>query len=111
MKLHSQNRRGASLIEATVAMAVIALSLSGIHAMLVGAARNDRVFDSEAAAMKVANELTSQIATWPFNDTRLSTGTYTSATFSHPNVSGFTLSGTTTRTVAETFDTAPTHSE
>lgn len=85
------NPRGASLLEAMIALAVMAFGLSGFTVAMIASARVDRANTARAAAKEVAQELASEISTWSFADTRLAPNSYTPAEFAAPKASGGTV--------------------
>src|SRR5687768_776834 len=105
MKPSRAGPRGTTLIEAMIALGVLALSVAGIATALVAASRQDRINDSRAAAQLVANELAAAIGRWEFDDTRLNiVSNYDDARFSDNTVTAFTVTrgdGSTPSTVTE----------
>jgi prepilin-type N-terminal cleavage/methylation domain-containing protein len=103
---------GFSLIEVMVAIAVLAIGLTGMIGAIVGATRLDRRFNARAAAHSVAVDLAREIERWDFTDPRLSSvHGYTGADFAEPTVLAFTLVPGDPPAVTETLSAPPDHTE
>ena len=108
-------RRGATLIEAMTAFAVLSIAFSGFAASLIAARRQDRVNDARGEAQLIANDLVAHLARWSFGDPRLSLqNNHAGRAFSHPEVTDFTVTPATAAapaSVTETFNARPDHGE
>jgi len=113
--LRKPDIRGASLIEAMISLAILAIAMLGLSGSLVAATKQDRINDSRAAAQIVANELAENISKWPFSDARLAVdNNYTGAAFASPVVEEFTLTRATDTdpsSATDKFDNEPDHDE
>src|SRR5512133_2032418 len=67
-------QRGTTLIEAMIALAILAIGLTGFTTAMFGAANVDRRNSARAAAKAIADELAAEIASWEFTDARLAAG-------------------------------------
>jgi len=108
--------RGTSIIESMTALAILAVGLMGFTTAIVAALGQDRRNDSRAAAQALATELARDMATWRFNDPRLSTvNNYTGLSFSQPRVTAFSVSTpptvSTAGVVTETVTPTPDHKD
>ena len=107
--------RGASLIEAMVAMAVMAFGIAGFSTSLVAASGQDRRNSARAAAHILAVELAAAINRWEFSDPRLDyQNSYVAKDFSEPKVTDFKIlpaAEPAAPTVDETLDYAPDYSD
>jgi type II secretory pathway pseudopilin PulG len=72
----STPRRGATLVEAIIALAVLAFGLTGFTTAMIASAQQDRRNSARAAAKEVAGELAREISTWLYNDPRLQPVSY-----------------------------------
>jgi hypothetical protein len=85
--------RGTSLIESMTALGILAVGLMGFTTAIVAALGQDRRNDARAAAQALATELARDMATWRFNDPRLTpVNSYTGLSFTQPQVTAFNVS-------------------
>lgn len=118
MRITSRARAtGSTLIEAMIALAILAIGLAGFSTSMVASARQDRRNTARAAAQTMADELARTMATWSFLDPRLSLSTqYAGTQFSQLVVAdNFTVTpavGTVTpATITETLTPVPNHTD
>jgi len=82
--------RGTTLIEAMVAIAVLATGVAGIAAAMVATSGQDRRNSARAAAMTVANDTAQLLALLPFADAHLAAANYAGNVFGAPKVASAT---------------------
>jgi Tfp pilus assembly protein PilV len=117
----TRSARGTTLIEAMIATTLFAVGLVGITGALAQSGTLDRRQSAAAAAHAIGVDLAKAMETWPWADPCLQPGTYTysgtygsstaDAAFANPKVTGFSVTGTTSKTVTDTFDSTPQYSD
>lgn len=71
LKKHSISARGTTLIEATIAMSIALIGLTGLMSVQTLAARSIRDSQRVRQASALANDLQEQVRRWPYTDARL----------------------------------------
>lgn len=108
----TRRARGFTLIEAMIALAILAIGLLGTITAMVAAARLDRRFNSRAAAHAVAMELARTIERWDFSDPRLAlVHNHAGAAFSEPAVTSFSVTPGSPPAIVETLSAPADHDE
>jgi len=120
--MHPRHRgsRGVTLVEAMVALAILAVGLAGFSTSMVASAGQDRRNNARAYAQTLADEMARTISHWKFDDPRLAyTVQYLGTDFSKPTIDpNFTVTPaspmpnpTVPASVTETLNPAPNYGD
>jgi len=113
MRNASRHVRGTTLIEAMIAVVVLAVGVAGVATAMIATAGQDRRNSSRSAAITVANDLALTLSRLHWNDPRVAPSVYLGTAFSAPRVTGATQGPGVPPPVTDTWGAgqAPTYGE
>jgi len=105
--------RGTTLIEAMIAMVVLAVGVAGVASAMIATAGQDRRNNARSNAVTVANDLALTLSRLHWNDPRVAPAVYLGTAFSAPRVTGATQVPGAPPTVTDTWTAGqvPTYGE